>query len=403
NALLSLQLSGSATGTLASVTAAETGRLYRVTVSDVAGDGEIGLTVGAGFACDAATNPCPGTASACYHVDRVAPAGPARFTRFDPVCEVQTNISIVTWQATFAEPVYGFEVGDVSPIATGVTCVVQQIAGMPGGTNFQVTVYVSGIDGTGTVAVALAAGAVTDAVGNPSAAGMQSEPYVLVQSLGQEAPPEPTVFLIVQSVGDHGAASPSPPGGIQVTAGGATTIVYTADDWYRITNLTVNGQAVPAAAGERTYAWTVSGVASDYSNEVSFAQSDAYDATVIDWLVGHGYDEDATPDSDPYGMETEYLLDLDPFADETVAFAVANIAAGANITVKVKLLVNGQPRSTIKGALRLYSRDSLLGGSWSLSGSQALPPGVFDGNGERSFTFPRTGTGRYYKAVVERE
>ncbi|MDD5705454.1 MAG: hypothetical protein PHR35_05980, partial [Kiritimatiellae bacterium] len=127
------------------------------------------------------------------------------------------------------------------------------------------------------------------------------------------APPLGENFLITQVIGAHGGADPDETS-ITIAAGGTTTIVYTAAQWYRIAALDVNGTPVAEAAGTNEYAWTIANADKNYSNNVSFKALGSYSNAYETWFIANGWTEAeiAAGDTDGIPLDTEYLLNTDP-------------------------------------------------------------------------------------------
>ncbi|MFR8012395.1 MAG: hypothetical protein ACLU8W_11710 [Clostridia bacterium] len=75
-------------------------------------------------------------------------------------------------------------------------------------------------------------------------------------------------YNVTVKVGENGSADAE---SMSVHAGTTVEITFTADEGYVIDTLTVNGEAVEAAAGEKTYVWTA-GVYGDMVVEAAFAE-----------------------------------------------------------------------------------------------------------------------------------
>jgi hypothetical protein len=224
----------------------------------------------------------------------------------------------------------------------------------------------------------------------------KTDPYVIAP-VGQE-------FLITQVISDpaHGFASPA--GEITVQQGGSTQIVYTASDWYRITSLTQDGVEKLTITPTNAFTWSVSDVQANISNEVTIAPlAHGYGNASTAWLSTWSEAQIAAGDSDPYDVDTEYLLNTDPTADSDVAFTVTAITAeaGAGTDVKVTVkLTRTTDLGDINGTLWLYGTDDLDVPFEKIAG-QFIEQADFDGDVEE-FTFNEaTDAKKFYKAVIE--
>ena len=82
----------------------------------------------------------------------------------------------------------------------------------------------------------------------------------------------PSSFYTVYTVvGPNGSSDV--PAVTNILPGGNLTIIYTADQWYRINALEKDGVAVEAAANLATYTQELTDIQADISNNVSFVQA----------------------------------------------------------------------------------------------------------------------------------
>jgi hypothetical protein len=158
----SLTTAGTATGTIASVSAA-TGTIIDVTVNAVSGNGTIRLdlkTSGTGITDNAGNSIAGGYSSGqTYTIDKMAPTVFISSTVNDP-----TNVNPVPITITFSEPVTGFAVGDIT--------VTNGTAGNFSGSG---TTYTADITpaSQGIVSVDIAGSVAQDAAGNNNTAATQ--------------------------------------------------------------------------------------------------------------------------------------------------------------------------------------------------------------------------------------
>jgi hypothetical protein len=211
-------------------------------------------------------------------------------------------------------------------------------------------------------------------------------------------------------VGPHGRQNGSSNAmvSVQLSLGASTSITYTADSWYRIGTLTSNGSGIPAASGTNQYTWSVTNISGNVSNNATFSiLPDGLNGQGVPtlWLAGFGQTESAAYDSDIYGVQNEYLLNMNPYVSNAISFAVDAIAVtGATVNVTVRLLesvsggaYNAQPY--IYGTLHLYAATNLTGGEWTSVASQS-PTNVFDGTGRKLFSFPAD-SNTFYRAQIQ--
>ena len=152
-----------------------TGNTRTVTLSNITGDGFLGISIAAGTATtDTAGNTAPAAGpSATFAVDNTAPTvtigapsasitigGPVSY----PVTYVDTNFNNST-----------LSVGDVTLNPTGTANAMIGVTGS--GTNWLVTL--SSITGDGSLGISIAAATATDTAGNPATAAGPSATFVV--------------------------------------------------------------------------------------------------------------------------------------------------------------------------------------------------------------------------------
>ena len=196
---------------------------------------------------------------------------------------------------------------------------------------------------------------------------------------------------------------------ISCPRGSGYDIQYVADNFARLTRLTVDGTVVTAAANQKTYTYVIPSLQKNMRLEATFEDyNPSYPDVPVEWL--RKYDEDALAkgDQDPYSVEDEYLLGLDPTADSTVDFIVSSVDVGDK-NVKVTVELDRQEKNSsgtlapvsgsINGLLRIYSASS-LGDEFSpvldIEKNKA-----FLNTTKESFDLPLT-TGPFFKAVIDK-
>lgn len=212
--------------------------------------------------------------------------------------------------------------------------------------------------------------------------------------------PAVTFFTITQNVGANGSENPA--GAVTIASGASTTLVYTANSWYRINTLDVDAVNVPAATGAASYNLTLGPVTANMVVDVDFvaatpAQTGYPVGIPNSWLDDFG-SEGFTQDTDGIGIDTEYLLNTDPTANTTYSFDVTSVKSAAD-SVEVKVvLTRDTVHGNVNGTLRLYGRASLTSGSWGLIGSTDVTGWT---GAEQTYTFTDTANTKFYKAVIE--
>jgi hypothetical protein len=346
------------------------GKHYVVTVSNLTGWGEVRLKLANEFVQDAAGNWSVSATSDAYHVNYVAPVVQS-FVRHDPKA-MTNNVSILTYRLTFSEPVYGLTQDALTVDATNINAQILGIDGMPGTNVYDITLYAEW-SGTGTVAVILAPESVTDALGNTNADGLTSQIYVLETV---PAPPPEDVTVTVTIIGSGTAA---PDGEFQIQIGGSANILFEADDWHRISALTVNGEPVDDVEGRKTYTLELINVQVDTDVVVTYVE--------------------LAEIPEPRRLEELFRLDAGDYQSHAFAIDELRIVNG-EVIVGVHLIVNGASTARIlNGVLNVYGAEK-LGDAFDI---KLVPEddAEFDGNGRFEAVFDIPESARFFWVVLE--
>jgi hypothetical protein len=165
-------------GTAGATTAVVTGgpSTYNVAVSGMSGSGTVTASIAAGVATDVVLNPNTASTSTDNTVtfDNVAPTATINQ---EPGQTDPATTSPVRFTIAFSEPVVGFTAADVmlGGAANPTTAVV-----LGGPTSY--TIEVSGMTANGAITVNVPAGAATDIAGNPNAAVILIDNFVVFQA-----------------------------------------------------------------------------------------------------------------------------------------------------------------------------------------------------------------------------
>lgn len=194
----------------------------------------------------------------------------------------------------------------------------------------------------------------------------------------------PTVFFTITSVvGANGSIDTDL--SFDVESGGTTQIVYTADTWYEIASLDVDGSPVGAAVGLMEYTNTYPTVGADISNNVTFVvqRKEGAPATWYGGVLGLGLDP--ADDGDAYNLFQEYVAGLDPTVN--AAFEITSLTKDASnyliITwdgadspaVATRLTVEGS--ATVGGASSPIAGGSVYSsGEWTWTSTAPVPDTV---------------------------
>ena len=255
---ISLDPTGTANGTVA---VSGSGLTYTVTVSNITGNGSLGISIAAGTATDKAGNTAPAATSATFIVDNTAPtisigAPSASYVAGGPV----------TYTVTYADANFSsssLALGSISLDPTGTANGTVAVSG----SGLTYTVTVSNITGNGSLGISIAAGTATDKAGNTAPAAGPSGTFIVDNTA-------PTI-----SIGAPSAA---------YVAGGPVTYTVTyADANFSSSNLalanisldptgTANGTVAVNGSG-LTYTVTVSNITGNGSLGISIAAGTATD------------------------------------------------------------------------------------------------------------------------------
>ncbi len=231
---VSLNTSGSATATIGVTNGATS--TPTVTLSSIAGDGTLGISIGAATSSDTAGNSDTGAGpSSTFNVDNTAPG-----VSIGAPSTANTNTGPVTFTVTYtgADSV-NLTPGDISLNATGDA---NGSIGVSNGTTSTPMVTVSSVTGDGTLGINVAGGTASDVAGNAAASAGPSATFGVDNS-------PPGVDSIVVSGGKAG------PINFIVTFQEPVTGVDSGD-FALTTTGSVSGASVTGVSGSGT-TWTV--------------------------------------------------------------------------------------------------------------------------------------------------
>ena len=216
-----------------------------------------------------------------------------------------------------------------------------------------------------------------------------------------------TSYTVMVIIGSHGTAKTN---GIalvsgvsfSVPSGASTSIVYTANEWYRIQTLSTNSANVAAAASVKVYTQQLVNITENYSNNVAFYQppstniNPSYSNVPTAWLASWGQSESTSlANNAPLDLYQQYLLGVDPYTAQTNDFEVTGIAiTNTTVHVSVRLKINSSLWSGINGTLHLYSYTNLTTAGTSVGTTNLT-------SGAATFQFTDTGSNKFYKASIE--
>ena len=192
-----------------------------------------------------------------------------------------------------------------------------------------------------------------------------------------------------------------------VPAGVSTQIIYTANDWYRIHALALNGLLLPDAAGASTFTQAITSISANVSNTVSFAMATpaqtGYTNVPTAWLTNWPASS-ISAGLDAYSVQAKFLLGLDPTASNTYSLAMDTLTISSNHVVAVV-------KRTVTGAL---SPDGMHGqlilqasgtpnnsGFTNILSTAVTGATVFDGSGRRAYTNTVDDSCKFYQAIIQ--
>jgi hypothetical protein len=210
-------------------------------------------------------------------------------------------------------------------------------------------------------------------------------------------------FSITQFIGAGGTANDvtSP---ISVASGGSTSLVYTANQWFRIAALTNDNSDVGAAVDQTTYTVTYTGVTASHDVKVYFKDATDVQAgiTGINPLWADDFYATEAEAAGNVNLARDYMLDLVPTNSHSIGFAINSITlGGGGITNIVALKDWGAPLDTqIRGTLKLQGKVSMSDLSWNAILDAEFSNANFDTNGEFLIPFVADPTNVFFQAII---
>ncbi len=273
-------IGGTAAGTrTATVSSAGNGTTYDVAISGTTGSGTVTAALAEGVATDAAGNRSAASTSTdnSVSVDRTGPT--ATISRAAGQ-GASTNTATIHYTVTFDEAVTGFDGGDVA--ISGTATGTKSVAVTGSGTTYNVAV--SGMTSDGTVVAQVKQGAVSDALGNPSAASSTASvtydttapgaTITRASGQGSTTNTSPITFTVTFTEPVSGFTGPDVTVG--GTAGGTKTVAVTGDG-------TTYNVAVGGMSTDGTVTITVpGGAATDAAGNASAAATGS-DLSTVTW------------------------------------------------------------------------------------------------------------------------
>ena len=348
---ITLNKTGNASGTL-SVTGS--GLSYTVTLSNVTGNGSLGISIAAGTASDKDGNLAPAAGpSAVVTVNNVAPtisiSGPsASLTAGGPVA----------YTVTYADANFNTSTLTASNItlnATGTAAGTVSVSG----SGLTRTVTLSGITGNGTLGISIAAGTASDLAGNLAPAAGPSATFIV-----DNTPPTVTIG--------------SPSESYTATAPISYTVSY-ADPYFSASSLTASSITLNKTG-------TASGTLSVTGSGLSYT-------VTIGGISGNG----TLGISIAAGTATDLVGNLAPASGPSATFTVNNVAptisiggpsaayaAGGPVTYTVTYADANFNTSTLVPANITLNETGTASGTLSVSGSgltRTVTIGGITGNG----------------------
>ncbi|WP_088252982.1 FG-GAP-like repeat-containing protein [Fimbriiglobus ruber] len=332
-------LNTTGTAAVGSVVVSGTGATRTVTLSNITGDGAVGISLPAGTGTDTSSNPEPGAGpSATFTADSTAPT----VAIGAPSAAFANGTSTVTYTITYTDTNFADSTltpGDVTLNATGDANATISIDSGTGATR---TVTLTHVTGTGTLGISLLADTAVDSAGNEAPAAGPSGTFTADTT-------NPTVVI--------GAPSAA-------TANAGSTITYTIT--YSDTNfdqstltaadvtLNTTGTAsatvtVDGGAGA-TRTVTLTHITGDGTLGISLAAGTAHDLAGNEAPVAGPsgtFTVDTTAPTVAIGAPSAALANAASTVTFTVTYADANFAASTLTAADVTLNTTGTAAGTV--------------------------------------------------------
>ena len=268
-----------------------------------------------------------GTASYSWVVDRTAPTAtialqPGSDTGTSSSDNV-TNAASLVFNVTFSEPVTGLAAGDFSNQGTAIGCSV----GAPTGGPSAYTVTLTGCP-AGTVILRLAAGGVTDTVGNPNA---QTDSATV--TIDRTAPTVSSIATVPPAAGPTNASS------VQWTVTFSKPVTGVAAANFSLNPSGLSGTPAVTGVSGSGLAWTVTtstGTATPSGggtlqlrvSSAATAKDVAGNALVVPFTTGPSYAIDKTPPTITLGTRPP---DPSPTSSSTFTWTGSDPAPGSGV------------------------------------------------------------------------
>jgi hypothetical protein len=355
NADVTLNKTGTADGTV-DVTGAGTDT-RTVTISGITGDGTLGISLAAGTATDAGSNPAdaagPSTTFEVYNtalsVTIGAPSAP--LTKAGPVSYTVTYVG--------ADHGAGNITLDNAQVTLNATGNANGAVNVTGAGNTR-TVTISGITGDGTLGISLVGGTAHDAFGNPAGPEGPSALFTVDNTA-------PTVSIGAPSA----AATKGGPITYTVTYGSADTVTLANANVTLNTTGTANGTVNVTGAGTATRTVTISAITGDGTLGISLAAATASD-TIGNTALAAGpsatFNVDNTAPTVSIGAPSAAATKGGPVtytitygSADTVTLANANVTLNTTGTANGTVNVTGAGTATRTVTISAITGDGTLG------------------------------------------
>ena len=170
---ISLNKTGTAGGTISNVSG--TGLTRTITISNITGDGSLGISIAAGTASDLAGNLAPAAGpSTTFTVDNTAPT----ISIGSPSVAYATG-GPVTYTVTYADANFNASTLAVADISLNKTGTAGGTISSVSGTGLTRTITISNITGDGSLGISIAAGTASDLAGNLAPAAGPSTTFTV--------------------------------------------------------------------------------------------------------------------------------------------------------------------------------------------------------------------------------
>ncbi|MGI6295489.1 MAG: FG-GAP-like repeat-containing protein [Armatimonadota bacterium] len=313
---VTLNKTGTADGTVSISGSGLTGRT--VSVSNITGDGTLGISIAVGTATDSAGNKAPAAGpSETFAVDNTPPA-----IQISAPSASTTDAGPVTYEITYTDAVsISLTTDDITLNKTGTADGTVSVSGEGLTTR---TVTISDITGDGTLGISLAANTAKDELGNETLAAGPSDTFTV-----DNTPPAITIGEPSAEITSGGPVS------FEITYQGADSISLSEEDITLNLAGTATGTVSVSGEEESVRIVTISDITGDGTIGISIAAGTAADASLNSAPAAGPGDVFIVDNTPPTAPTLSLDKDLTNGPDITATFGGATDANDVNYEIKI--------------------------------------------------------------------